>query len=179
VTASYILLGFVILPLWIAAGFADYLFHRATRISENSGTPESVLHLIQFSLVGIPAALALFLKVNAGFFLLAALAILLHHLVAFIDIRYANATRPVWPGEQMVHSFLEILPVSAFLLLAVAEWPQFLALLLQRDEAAYSPQPRVLSASYILAVMIAATLFNVLPYLEEFLRCMRRSAHKG
>src|SRR4051812_46782566 len=69
--APYMLLGFVVLPVWIAAGFADYLCHRATQISRTSGVAESILHLAQFALVGIPLTLALFLKATAGLFLLA------------------------------------------------------------------------------------------------------------
>ena len=113
VSAPYLLSGFFVLPLWIAVGFADYLCHRAAKISENSGTPESILHLVQFFLVGLPTILALFFRGNAGFFLLAALCILLHHLTAYIDVRYADATRKVQPWEQMVHSFLKILPSTA------------------------------------------------------------------
>jgi hypothetical protein len=173
-SAPYLLLGMVVLPLWIAAGFADYLCHRAARISENSGTRESLLHLVQLSLVGIPAVWALFFKVNAGFFLAAAVAILLHHVTAYLDVRYADSTRKVEPREQMVHSFLELLPITAYLLLAAAEWPQFLALLgLGGEAAVFVPQPRMLSGSYAVAIVTAAILFNVLPYLEELLRCIR------
>jgi len=178
--APYLLLGIVVLPLWIAAGFADYLCHRAARISQNSGTPESVLHLVQLSLVGIPVVAALFLKANAGFFLAAAVAILLHHVTAYIDVRYADSTRKVEPREQMVHSFLELLPITAWLLLAAAEWPQFLALLgLGGETAVFAPQPRTLSGSYAVAIVAAAILFNVLPYLEELLGCIRAArSHK-
>src|SRR5690242_6834139 len=166
--APYLLLGCFVLPLWIAAGLADYLCHRAARISENSGTPESVLHLVQFSLVGLPTTLALFLRANAGFFLFAALCILLHHLTAYIDVRYADATRKVEPREQMVHSFLEILPITAYLLLAVAEWPQFLSLFgLGQERPVFVPELCVLSVPYAIAILAAAFLFNFLPYLEE------------
>jgi hypothetical protein len=173
-SAAYLLLGFVILPLWIAAGLADYLCHRAARISENSGTAESLLHLAQLALVGVPVTLGLFLKPNAGFFLLAAFFILLHHLVAYIDVRYANGARTVPPREQMVHSFLEILPIAALLLLAVAEWPQALAAVgLGADAAVFRPEPRLISVLYAATVIAATLLFNLLPYLEELLRCLR------
>lgn len=173
-SAAYLLLGFIVLPLWIAAGLADYLCHRAARISENAGTPESLLHLAQFSLVGIPVTLALFLKPNAGFFLLAVIFILLHHLVAYIDVRYADGARKIPPREQMVHSFLEVLPIAALLLLAAAEWPQFLALVeLGGEQPVLQPQPRLISGSYTATVLAAALLLNVLPYLEELSRCLR------
>lgn len=172
--APYFLLGFFVLPLWIAAGFADYLCHRVARISENAGTPESVLHLVQFFLVGIPVTSGLLVRANAGFFLAAAACIILHHLVAYIDLRYADATRHIEPREQMVHSFLELLPLTAYLLLAVAQWPQFLALLgLGGEAAVFRPQLHMVSGSYAIVILTAALLFGLLPYLEELLRCIR------
>ena len=172
VSAPYLLLGFLVLPLWIGAGFADYLCHRAARISENSGVPESFIHLVQFSLLGIPVTLGLFAQANAGFLLLAGIFILLHHLIAYIDVRYANGTRAVEPREQMVHSFLEILPITAWLLLAVAEWPQFLAVL-EGSAPVFRFQPRLISAPYAAAILTGAFLFNLVPYLEEFRRCLK------
>jgi hypothetical protein len=178
-STAYYLLGFAVLPVWIAAGFTDYLCHRAARISENAGTPESMLHLVQYALVGLPVTLALFLKANAGFFLFAAVMILLHHLVAYIDVRYADRTRKVQPFEQMVHSFLELLPITAFLLLAVAAWPQFLALLgMGRERASFAPQLQVLFPVYSLAILAAAFLFNLVPYIEELVRCRRAERNK-
>jgi hypothetical protein len=171
---AYLLLAFVVLPLWIAAGLADYLCHRAARISENAGTPESLLHLAQLALVGIPVTLGLFLKPNAGFFLLAAICILLHHLVAYIDVRYADGARKIPPREQMVHSFLEILPIAALLLVAVAEWPQALAAVgLGAEQAVFQPEPRLISVTYAAAIIAAALLFNLMPYVEELVRCLR------
>jgi hypothetical protein len=179
-SAPYLLLAFVVLPLWVAAGFADYLCHRATHIEQNAGTAESVLHLVQFSLVGLPVTLALFLRPNAGFFILAGLCILLHHAVTYIDLRYADGTRKIWPREQMVHSLLEILPITAFLLLAVAAWPQFLALLgLSGEPARFAPELRLMPIPYTAAILLAALLFNALPYLEELLRCLRARGNKS
>jgi len=176
---SYLVLGFVVLPLWLAAGLADYLCHRAAHISETSGVPESLLHLLQFGLVGIPVTMGLFLKANAGFFLIAALFVLLHHTVAYIDVRYADATRKVEPHEQMVHSFLEILPITAYLLLAVAEWPQFLALFgLGAEQPVFVPELRLHFVPYAFAALSAAFLFNFLPYLEELVRCLRSARSK-
>jgi hypothetical protein len=173
-SAPYLLLGFIVLPLWIAAGLTDYLCHRAARISQNAGTPESLLHLVQFSLVGVPVTLALFFRGNAGFFILAAVFILLHHLVAYVDLRYADASRKIAPREQMVHSFLEILPITALLILAVAEWPQALAAVgLGGEQARLRPEPRLISGTYAAAILAATLLFNFLPYLEELFRCLR------
>jgi hypothetical protein len=72
VSAAETLLMYVVLPVWISAGLADYLCHRVTHIEKTSGTTESLLHLVQFALVGFPITVALFFDVNAGYFLLAA-----------------------------------------------------------------------------------------------------------
>jgi hypothetical protein len=178
-SSAYYLLGFFVLPLWIAAGFTDYLCHRAARISENAGTPESLLHLIQYALVGLPVTLALFLKANAGFFMFAAVMILLHHFVAYIDVRYADKIRKVKPFEQMVHSFLELLPITAVLLLAVVAWPQFVALFgLGTEPASFMPQPQLLFPAYTMAILLTALLFNLVPYIEELARCLRAKHNK-
>jgi hypothetical protein len=39
---------YFVLPVWLAAGFADYLCHRAASIETRSGWKESLLHLLQF-----------------------------------------------------------------------------------------------------------------------------------
>src|SRR4051812_13986461 len=106
-SAAASLLIFFVLPLWIAAGLADYFCHRATSIETTSGVSESILHLAQFGLVGIPVTAALFLDINAGYFALAFVFLILHHAVAAVDLMYANPRRRIAPREQMIHSFLE------------------------------------------------------------------------
>lgn len=177
--AATLLVMFAVLPAWVLAGLTDYLCHRATHIEENAGVTESVLHLVQFSLVAIPTTLALLVQVNTLFFLVAAIAILLHHAVAFIDVSYANPRRRVTPFEQMVHSFLEIMPITAFLLLAVLHWPDLLAL--AGHPAApggwgFRLKDHPLPLWYVVAAVGAAALFNALPYLEELIRCLRQRA---
>jgi hypothetical protein len=170
----------IVLPLWVLAGFADYLFHRATDIENNSGLRESVLHIVQFSVIGLPVTYALFFAANAGFFLLALSAILLHHIAAAIDVTYANRSRHIAPREQMVHSVLEIFPIAALLLMATLHWPQFLALFgLGAAAARWWPEPGPVPLPYAAAILTAAFLLNVIPYLEEMLRCIRRARQKS
>lgn len=171
--ASWILV-LVVLPLWITAGLADYFCHRATSIETTSGTPESILHLVQFASVGLPVTAALFLRINAGYFLFAFVFLVLHHIVAAVDLFYANPKRRIAPREQMVHSFLEIMPLTAYLLLGVLHWPQLMALLGKGPEAAiFTPSIEPLSAGLIVVVLGAAFFLNFLPYLEELWRCSR------
>lgn len=177
-----ILLGFVVIPLWLAAGLGDYFCHRASFIERTSGTPESLLHLVQFGLVGLPIVAALFLDVNAGVLLVMILFILLHHAVAFIDVRYANSTRAVTPVEQMVHSFLELLPITAFLLIGTLHFGQFEALFGAGGEAAqFVPRlkPQPLPVWYSASVLGGALVLNFLPYLEELFRCLRFSSARA
>lgn len=173
-----ILLLYAVLPCWIAAGFADYWCHRATAIERTSGTKESVLHLLQFGLIAIPTILALLMEINAAFFAVAIVSIIIHHAIAYIDVRYANDTRVVPPIEQMVHSLLELLPITALLLLLVLHWGQFLALVGLGTEVAdflLTLKSDPLPVWYVLSAIAAAGLFNAIPYLEELARCLRHS----
>jgi hypothetical protein len=173
-------LMYFILPLWLAAGFADYLCHRAARIEVTSGYKESLLHLLQFAEVGVPILAALFLEINALVILVMIACFVLHELTAFWDVSYASRTRTVTPFEQHVHSFLEMLPLMALLMIVVLHWPQFLALFgLGSDPARFTlslKQPP-LPWLYTAAVLALVLLFDLLPYLEELARGLRAGRH--
>jgi hypothetical protein len=112
-----------VVPVWLAAGFADYLCHRAAGIERTSGLKESLLHLVQFGQVGIGLLAALLLEVNALVLALMLACAVAHEATAVWDVRYANATRRIAPGEQHVHGVLEMLPFTALLLVAAVHWP--------------------------------------------------------
>ena len=59
------LLGYVVFPLWLLSGTADYLCHARTDIAHTSGTYESALHLLQTAEIGLPVLVFLFLSTNA------------------------------------------------------------------------------------------------------------------
>ena len=169
------LLGFFVLPLWIAAGFADYLCHRAARIEQNSGISESILHLLQFALMAIPVTMVLLLEVNGGVILTALLCVLLHHAAAYIDVMYADGARKIPPREQMIHSLLEVLPIAAMLLLIVAHPQQSGALIgISGIGADFTFRLGNLPRSYVMSMIGVTILLNALPYGEEFLRCLRQ-----
>jgi hypothetical protein len=104
------ILMYFILPLWLAAGFADYLCHRAAHIERTSGVKESALHLLQFAEMGVAILVAMFLEINALAILIMIACFFLHKATALWDLSYASATGEVGPIEQHVHSFLEMLP---------------------------------------------------------------------
>src|SRR5436190_21171661 len=123
------LLMYFVLPVWLTAGFADYLCHRAAHIENTSGWKESALHLVQFVEMAVPILAALFLQINAAVILLMIACLILHEATAYLDVRYASATREVTALEQQVHSFLEILPLTGLLIVIALYWDQFISLL--------------------------------------------------
>jgi hypothetical protein len=170
------MLMYVVMPLWLAAGFADYLCHRAAHIERTSGWKESALHLLQFAEMALPVLAALLLEINAGIILLMIVCLVLHEATAIWDVRYANATREVPPVEQHVHSVLEMLPLTALLIVVALHWPQFAALFGAGTESAdfslrlkQPPLPWL----YVTVMLALVLLFEVLPYGEEFMRTLR------
>jgi hypothetical protein len=169
---------YFVLPLWLTAGFADYLCHRATHIERTSGWKESALHLIQFGEMALPILAALFLQINAAVILLMIACLILHEATAYWDIRYASATRDVPPFEQQVHSFLEMLPLTGILIVIALHWDQFISLFgLRTPEFSLALKPEPLPVLYIAVMLTLTALFEVLPYLEEFARTLRYRGH--
>jgi hypothetical protein len=173
------LLMYFVLPVWLAAGFADYLCHRAAHIERTSGWKESVLHLLQFAEMALPILAALFLEITSGVILLMIVCLVLHQATAMWDVRYANARREVKPVEQHVHSVLEMMPLTGLLLVIALHWNAFIALFGLAPasfELALKSQP--LPWVYIVTMLSLTLLFEVLPYLEELARGLRYGGAK-
>jgi len=171
-----LLLMYFVMPLWIAAGLADWACHRTVRIEDNAGPKESLLHLLMLVEIGIPVCAVLFLQVNASIILLVVVAFVVHQLTALWDLRYAARLRFISPIEQQAHSFLEILPLMAGSLVIVLHWQQFLSLFGVGDEApdfSLQAKERPLPVSYVVGVLGAVVLLQWVPYLEELWRGLR------
>lgn len=184
--AAVSLLMFVVYPLWVAAGFADWACHRATRIAVTSGWKESLLHWLMYAEIGVGMAAVAFFEINAAVLLVVLVVFVVHELTVYWDLDYSTLRRDVGPFEQMVHSFLELLPLASLLLLAVIAWPQALAMLHPGDGAAEwslrmkdQPWP----VGYIAWALGASVLFNALPLLQEMISCLlaggRASRHRA
>jgi hypothetical protein len=173
--AELALLYFV-LPLWLAAGFADYLCHRATSIELTSGYKESLIHLLMFAEVAVPLLAAIFLEINALVLATMIAGFIAHQLTALWDISFANDKRPIPPIEQQVHSFLELLPLMGILVVIIFNWQQFLSLFGLGPESArfgIALKPDPLPVTYVAAFLSAVLMFEILPYLEELIRGLR------
>jgi hypothetical protein len=175
-TAAQLILMYFVLPVWLAAGFADYLCHRATSIQTTSGPKESVLHLAQFGEMAVPTLAAIFLEINALVLAVMLIGLILHQLTAMWDVSYAYRTREVRPIEQHIHSVLEVLPLAAFLLIVSLHPGQFLALFgMGADVADFTVRLKEppLPWLYVSTMLTLVFLFEVLPYLEELVRGLR------
>jgi hypothetical protein len=91
-------------------------------------------------------------------------------------VSYATTARTLTPIEQHVHSFLEMIPLMAVVIVVSRHWGQFLALFGAGSEPArfdvnWKSEP--LPATYILCVMAVILLFELLPYIEELVRGLR------
>jgi hypothetical protein len=166
---------YLVAPLWLAAGFSDYLCHRATHIERNAGLKETLLHLLQLAEMGVPCLAALFLEITAPVLGLMAVALAAHEATALWDVRYAVSRRRVSPTEQHVHSFLETLPLGAFAFLSALHWPKFLALLGLRRETDrwFRLKREPLPVATVAGVLGSVVTFELIPYLEEAWRDWR------
>jgi len=101
-------------------------------------------------------------------------AFLAHEATTYVELRYTVPRREVRPGEQMVHSLMEILPLALLALLAVTGWEQVQALFgagAAEFGLRWKSQPWPVASLAGAALAVAA--FNVLPMAEESLRCLR------
>jgi hypothetical protein len=165
---AFVLLWFV-LPLWLLAGVGDYLCHRLTRIEETSGPRESVLHIVQFLLIFVPMLMGLFFSISLLMLALLAFAWLLHTAAALWDTTYASRLRHISAAEQHVHSYLELLPLFALVVVTVMHWEAVRA----RDFTLVLRDPP-LPARYTVGVAGVMAL-SLIPILEEWWRGLRNS----
>lgn len=170
------LIAYVVMPLWLAAGFADYLCHRATQIETTTGAKESLIHLVMFVEVGLPALAGVFFEADALVLLLLIAGFALHEATALWDVSYAVSARHVSPFEQHVHSFLEMIPLMLILLFGLDNVQQLFALLgagSARADFGLHWRAHPLPAPYLIALLLCVALLEVLPFTEELLRGLR------
>jgi hypothetical protein len=183
--AAGFILMYLVFPVWVAAGLADWACHRRTAIAVTSGLKENLLHWLMYLEIGAGMAAAVFLDVNAAVLAIVFGAFVLHEATVYWDLAYSTLRRDVGPFEQMVHSFLELLPLFSLALLAMLAWPQAQAIVHVGDDVAdwtlrlkQQPLPEI----YVMGALAATALFNALPLLQETLSCLiapRRPARAG
>ncbi len=178
VTVNYLL--YVVLPLWLAVGIADWFCHRATHIETTSGAKESLIHLLMLVQVGIGVLLGLFLEINALVIAVMIVCFVAHEITAHWDLRYAAGRRTITAIEQHVHNYLGALPFMGLSFIVVLHWPQALSLLgLGPQSADFSVRLKSapLPTAYVITLIVLIALFEILPYVEEFRRGL--AANRG
>lgn len=168
----WIVLVWVVLPLWVVAGFLDYLCHRRSHIETATGTRESAIHWLMLAEVGLPLGLAVFFRIDALLIALMLVCLAAHEMTGYYDLKLAMATRRVTIFEHQVHSVLEVLPLAAILLVMILHWPQTEALFGTGPQAAdfslaLKQPPRW---GEIVPPLAAFLLLAILPYAEEMWR---------
>lgn len=178
--AAQLFLMYVIMPLWLAAGFADWLCHRVQHIETTSGYPESLIHLAMQATLA-PAVLAgMFLDINPLVLLIMVAGFVAHEIVSFIDFRFASAHRVIPPIEQRVHDYLTVLPFTAFSFVLVLHWADAMKFL----HGGFAPgdwslrlKSDPLPIAYTVSLLAALILLGPVAFLEELLRGLRRARH--
>ncbi len=167
---------YVFLPLWGIAGFVDWCCHRATKIEQNSGIKESLLHSLMGIQMAIPIALCLLFEVNVLILLICIIAWICHEIVAHLDVHYASPIRKISIWEMHAHTYLGSLPFYMLTLIIVINWDYFL-LLINLDwtgHLAFIPisTPHG-SSGYIPSYLTFMCIVCVFPYIEENIRCLK------
>ncbi|MEU8477279.1 diguanylate cyclase [Streptomyces hygroscopicus] len=165
-----------VMPLWFVPAVADWLMHRRTRIEHTSGTRESAMHALMMTEAGVPVAMGLLARVNPLVLSVMGGAAIAHGATALWDVSLATGEREVRPVEQHIHSFLEVLPLSAMAFTCCLHWEQVRAALRGGDRPEdwkLLPKENPLPARYLAAIGLGIGAFVVLPYAEEMKRCVR------
>lgn len=166
------------IPLWLLAGFGDWLCHRITHISETSGIKESLLHILMLAEMGLPMLAALLLEINALVIGLMILGFLAHETTVLWDLRYTTGKRRILPGEQVIHSYQELIPLMLLTLVILLHWEQFIALVTLNGRAEFWLEWKrdPLSPGYLSVLLAGTAVLVVLPFMEELWRCYRHAA---
>jgi hypothetical protein len=130
--------------------------------------------LLQFAEIAGPILAALLLEINSGVILLMIVCLVLHQATAMWDLSYAHSRREIKPIEQHVHSVLEMMPLTGLLMVVAMHWNAFIGLLgFAPPRFAIVLKPEPLPWLYVVSILAATLLFELLPYLEELLRGLR------
>lgn len=170
-----------VMPLWFVPSVADWTMHRRTRIEDTSGVRESAVHALMMAEAGVPVAMGLLAKVNPLVLSVMGGAALAHGATAVWDVHLAGKKREVRPLEQHIHSFLEVLPLTALAYLCTLHPDQVRATLRGGPGAGdwkLRPKDSPLSARYLAGIGLGLGLCVALPYAEEMTRCVRAARRR-
>jgi hypothetical protein len=156
---------YLMLLLWLLAGWGDWLCHRRSRIELSAGPRESALHLALYLLVAVPTGMSVYLSIDALLLAFMTACVVAHMVVSVWDTTYAQPRRFISPLEQHIHSHQDMLPFFALALVVVLHWDA-----LGHPVWTLSPRPRPLPWGPAVLVALCAGLMMI---TEELVRCLR------
>ncbi|MCW7940566.1 diguanylate cyclase [Streptomyces hygroscopicus] len=165
-----------VLPLWVVPAVADWWMHKRTRIEETSGVQESAVHALMMTEAGIPVAMGMLARINPLVLSVMGGAAVAHGATALYDVSLAVQERQVKPIEQHIHSFLEVLPLSALAFVSCLHPDQVRSLLRggpEPDAWKLQPKKHPLPVRYLTGLAAVIGTGVILPYAEEMVRCLR------
>lgn len=170
------LLIFAVMPVWLLAGFGDWLLHRWQRIEESVGWRESALHLLMVVEITVGLVAALLLQITAAVLVLLLGVAIAHELTVWRDLSYASARRRIAVPEQWVHALQIVIPWMAVGMLAVIHRDQIGAII-EGGSADWSVRLKdiPLPLNQVLAVVVGGALLVGFPFVEELWRGVRAS----
>jgi hypothetical protein len=170
------LLIYAVIPLWLLAGFSDWLLHRWQRIEERVGWREPALHLLMVGEIAVGLAAALLLQITAAVLVLMLGVAIAHELTVWRDLSYAAAHRRISVPEQWVHALQIVIPWVALATLAVIHRDQIGAIV-RSVNADWSLRLKEapLPLEQVLAIFCGGALLVGIPILEELWRGVRAS----
>lgn len=158
--------------LWIAAGFLDWICHRHSHIETTAGIRESLFHLLQLLLVAAGFTVAIFLPLSLLVIFLLCTLWSAHQFLTWFELKFVAGKRNISPLEQMIHSFMEILPLTSILFLAaLLANPTF-----QLGTGKSFAQRWDQNLRFSIVASTGILIFIIIPFLEEFFRCF--STHR-
>jgi len=172
---------YFVMPLWILAGFADWLCHRIARIEYSAGPTESVIHLLMMAEAGLAVLAALFLEITGAIMVFLFGLWLVHEVTSYWDLHYASSRRVIAPWEQRVHDYLANAPLLALLLVAILHWTQVAAIFGTGPEpfdGGIRLKQEPLAMGYILGVLGTILVLNILPFLFELARTVTAASRR-
>jgi hypothetical protein len=149
----------------VAAGI-DYLCHRRTAIEKTAGWRESALHVLQYLCVAPTVVMAALFTMSGVMLWFAAAAMLIHSVLAYVDVRYTISRRFISPLEQHVHGVLTVVPPIAVTLLALADIDY------GAEHASLRAAAGLSTLQLVLIIGTTAVLGGI-PVIEEGLRTIR------
>jgi hypothetical protein len=126
--------------------------------------------------MGLPVLATLYLEITSPIILMMVAAFLAHEATVYADLRIAVSKREVTPTEQMVHSFMEMMPLVGIWLVSVLREDELRALLgtsPRRPDFSVRLKEQPLPPGYRRGLLTAIALFGAIPYIEELWRTAR------